>query len=311
LVRGPSGALALVGLVALVGLAAHTAAGCSSDPVTAPRFNTATSTDDAGNGVFPGSDGGPALPRDGAAPPGDGGGTTPPVSTGPSKPNCKYQAHKTGLTPLQQAGGLSFNVYAPASYDPNVGHTVVVIMHGQDSNGVPELTSLWQPIADDPTQSVILVAPKGSRPATNSDPTVANWATADLNEVLAIMALVDDCYDVFPKKHILWGFSEGTFYGYLLGIGASESFSGLAMGGANTSFARQNNFPPSSAAWKIPVSDVHGTADPNPISATYQDRDDFLAAGHVFTLHEHPGGHSITAAQVRTQYDDLRASSAP
>jgi predicted esterase len=305
LVRGAAGLLGLLGLVAGV------AAGCSSEPVTAPRFNTATSTDDAGSSG-PASDGGTTLPRDGAAPSGDGGGTTPPVSTGPSKPNCKYQAHKTGLTPLQQTGGLSFNVYAPASYDPNVGHTVVVLMHGQDSNGVSELTALWQPIADDPKQSVILVAPKGSRPPTpGGDPAGANWATADLNEVLAIMALVDDCYNVFPKKHILWGFSEGTFYGYLLGIGASESFSGLAMGGANTSFARQNNYPPSSAAWKIPVSDVHGTADPNPISLTYQDRDDFVAAGHVFTLHEHPGGHSITAAQVRMQYDDLSASSAP
>jgi len=156
-------------------------------------------------------------------------GTTPDGATGPAngpdKPNCKYQAHKTGLTQLQQAGGLSFNVYAPPSYDPKVGHTVVVIMHGQDSNGVPELTALWQPIADTAGENLVLVAPKGSRAATNGDATAGNWATADLNHVTEIMALVDDCYDVFPKKHILWGFSEGCFYGYLLGIGAADSFS--------------------------------------------------------------------------------------
>ena len=145
----------------------------------------------------------------------------------------------------------------------------------------------------------------------NADPTVGNWASADLNKVLDIMTDVDDCYDVFPKKHILWGFSAGTFYGYLLGTGAAESFSGLAMSGANTSFARQNGVQPSSAAWKIPVSHVHGAADFNAISLTYQDRTDFQAAGHVFTLHEHSGGHSITPAQVRLQYDDLKASSAP
>jgi len=51
--------------------------------------------------------------------------------------------------------------------------------------------------------------------------------------------------------------------------------------------------------------------DQNPISLTYQDRTDFQAAGHVFTLHEHTGGHSITPVQVRSQYDDLSASSSP
>lgn len=75
--------------------------------------------------------------------------------------------------------------------------------------------------------------------------------------------------------------------------------------------ARQNGFAPSSAAWKIPVSHVYGTADFNPIAQTYQDRTDFQAAGHVFTLHEHPGGHSVTPAQVRQQYDDLKGSVAP
>ena len=202
-------------------------------------------------------------------------------------------------------------MYAPASYDKQVGHTVVVIMHGQDSNGVPELNALWKPIADTAGETLVLVAPKGSRASTNGDATVGNWATADLNEVQTIMGLVDDCYDVFPKKHILWGFSEGAFYGYLLGIGAADSFSGLAMGGANTSFARQNGYPPSAATWKIPVSDVHGDMDMNAISLTLQDRTDFQAAGHVFTLHEHPGGHSITAAQVHAQYDDLIGSTSP
>jgi predicted esterase len=156
----------------------------------------------------------------------------------------------------------------------------------------------------------VLIAPKGSRAPTNGG-NGGNWATADLNLVQDIMTDVDDCYNVFTKKHLLWGFSAGCFYGYLLGIGAAEQFSGLAMGAANTSFARQNGYPPSKAGWKIPVSHVHGVTDFNPIATTRQDKTDFEAAGHVFTLHEHPGGHSITAAQVRTQYDDLKASVSP
>lgn len=296
-------------MVALATLLASVMLGCSSDESSLTSRGSSSGVDSGpgapdggggGDGSSPTTDGGPGPTTDGGS-----------SSTGSSKPNCKYTAHKTGMSSLQQAGGLSFTVYAPASYDPQVGHTVVVLMHGQDSNGVPELTALWKPIADDPAQHLVLVAPKGSRPATNADPNGGNWATADLDKVLAIMTEVDDCYDVFPKKHILWGFSEGGFYGYLLGIGAADRFSGLAMGGANTSFARQNGYQPSSATWKIPVSDVHGTMDFNAISLTYQDKADFLAAGHVFTLHEHAGGHTISPAQVRSQYDDLSASSSP
>ena len=280
-------------------------AGCSSEDAAGGPSSPATT--DGGGGADGETPDGSASTDSGPGPTTDSG--TPP--TGPNKPNCKYQAHKTGLSSLQQAGGLSFSVYAPASYDPQVGHTVVVLMHGQDSNGVPELNALWKPIADAAKENLVLVAPKGSRPSTTGNASVGNWATADLNNVLDIMTDVDDCYNVFPKKHILWGFSAGCFYGYLLGIGAADRFSGLAMGGANTSFARQNGQPPSSATWKIPVSHVHGTMDQNPISLTYQDRTDFQAAGHVFTLHEHTGGHSITPVQVRSQYDDLSASSSP
>jgi predicted esterase len=278
---------------------------CSSDS-SGILARTSTASGDGG-GPGGGVDASSSPATDSGAPPaGDGGAA---ISNGPDKPNCKYQAHKTGLTSLQQAGGLAFTVYAPSTYDPKIGHAVVVIMHGQDSNGVPELQALWQPIADQ--EGLVLVAPRGSRPSTTNDPTVGNWATADLNHVLEIMTDVDDCYDVLTKKHILWGFSEGCFYGYLLGVGAAARFSGLAMGGANMSFARSNGYAPADASWAIPVSHVHGTQDPNPISITYQDRTDFQAAGHVFTLHEHPGGHTISADQVRAQYDDLKAATSP
>jgi poly(3-hydroxybutyrate) depolymerase len=228
-----------------------------------------------------------------------------------NKSSCKYQAHKTGLSAFQQAGGLAFHVYAPSSYDPNVAHTVVVVMHGQDSDGTAELTALWQPIAD--SAQLVLVAPKGSRPATNpaTYPNGANWATADLNHVQDLVGEIDDCYDVNLKKHILWGFSEGGFYGYLLGIGAANQFSGLAMGGSDTSFARSNGFAPASAPWKIPVSHVQGTTDPNGTAQPMQDKTDFEAAGHVFTLYLPVQGHTITAAQVLAQYNDLKASSSP
>ena len=72
-----------------------------------------------------------------------------------------------------------------------------------------------------------------------------------------------------------------------------------------------NGYAPATAKWKIPVSHVHGTQDFNPISLTHQDRTDFQKAGHVFTLHEHAGGHTITPAQVRLQYNDLAGAVSP
>jgi poly(3-hydroxybutyrate) depolymerase len=261
-------------------------------------------SDGDGGGVNNGSDGGGTTGSDAGGGNGSDGGTT---MTGP----CKYMANKTGLNAFQQAGGLAFHVYAPSSYDANVAHTVVVIMHGQDSDGTAELTALWQPIAD--ANQLVLLAPKGSRPSTDPTnyPNGANWAVADLNNIQDLITDIDACYNVEPKKHILWGFSEGCFYGYLLGIGASTQFSGLAMGGANTSFARQNGYDPSMIGWKIPVSHVQGTMDPNGTAQSIQDQKDFQAAGSVFTLYQPVQGHTITPAQVQQQYDDLKSSSSP
>ena len=285
--------------------------GCSSSSSSDSNLDGGGGQGDAGTlgDASPRNDAG--SPRDGGpiGNPSDGGSST--GGNGSSKPSCKYTAHKTGLNAFQQAGGLAFHVYAPASYDPNVGHRVVVIMHGQDSDGTPELTSLWQPIADD--QQLVLVAPKGSSPATDpaTYPNGANWAVSDLNHVQDLVSEIDDCYDVDVKRHILWGFSEGTFYGYLLGIGAATQFSGLAMGGANTSFARENGYPPSAETWKIPVSHVQGTTDPNGSAQTLQDQTDFRAAGSIFTLYQPNQGHTITQAQVLAQYNDLKSSASP
>jgi predicted esterase len=279
---------------------------CSEDasPSGPPRGGSSASSSGSGS-----SSGETASGPDGGGTSSSGGSSGSPSSGPTGACTIQGQAHKTGLSSLTHANGLKYSVYASASYDKNVGHAVVVLMHGQDSDGVPELNALWKPIAD--SEQLVLVAPRGSRPSTTGNANVGNWATADLELVLEVMTDVDACYNVLTKKHVLWGFSAGTFYGYLLGIAAADRFSGLAMGGANTSFARQNDYPPSKATWKIPVSHVHGKTDFNAISLTRQDKTDFEAAGHVFTLHEHDGGHTISPAQVKMQWDDLSASTSP
>jgi poly(3-hydroxybutyrate) depolymerase len=274
----------------------------SSSPDTSIDDADDSAASDAGSAV---NDGGSTTgPNDAGTTTKDGGGTTP-------KGACKYTANATGLQSGQQAGGLAFHTYAPTTYDASVAHTVVVIMHGQDSDGTSELTSLWQPIAD--ANQLVLLAPKGSQPSTDPTdyPNGANWSVNDLNNVQDLVSDIDDCYNVDAHKHILWGFSEGCFYGYLLGIGAATQFSGLAMGGANASFARENGYPPSAETWHIPVSHVIGTSDPNGTAQSEQDKADFIAAGSVFTLYEPNQGHTITEAQVLQQFMDLKNSSSP
>ena len=300
-----------LGIVALVSLSSFCVACSTNDPQSLGGDGTGADGGGAGaDGASPadasgGTDGGGGGSDGAKVGDGAGGGVDA------NKSACKYQPHKTGLSAFQQAGGLAFHVYAPASYDAKVPHSVVVLMHGQDSDGTGELAALWQSIAD--TSSLVLVAPKGSRPATDpaTYPNGANWATSDLPHVVDLVADIDACYTVDPKKHILWGFSEGCFYGYLLGIGSAKTFSGLAMGGANTSFARQDGYAPADASWKIPVSHVQGTTDPNGMIQVLQDKADFEAAGHVFTLYQPVQGHTITQAQVLAQYNDLKASSSP
>lgn len=300
-------ALGIAGpLVAIAGIFACSASDPASTPGDGAGGADAGGADAVGQADAPSGPDGAEGGTD-ARPPGDGGGG----GVDANKSACKYQAHATGLSAFQQTGGLAFHVYAASTYDPNVAHTVVVLLHGQDSDGTAELAALWQPIAD--ANPLVLVAPKGSRPATDpaTYPNGANWATADLTHVVDLVAELDDCYTVDPKRHILWGFSEGGFYGYLLGIGSAKTFSGLAMGGSNTSFARQNGYAPADASWKIPVSHVQGTTDPNGMTQPLQDKADFEAAGHVFTLYQPVQGHTITPEQVLAQYNDLKASSSP
>ncbi len=306
-VRRAPRVLGLVGAILLTGLNV-TGTACSSNDDAHPPASSEDGGDAAGQSdASSNGDGGTADASSG----GDASSGDASSGIDASKPACKYQAHATGLLAFQQTGGLAFHVYAPSSYDRNVAHTVVVIMHGQDSDGTGELAALWQSIAD--TAHLVLLAPKGSRAATNpmTYPNGANWSVNDLNHVQDLVGEIDACYTVDPKKHILWGFSEGGFYGYLLGIGAANQFSGLAMGGSNTSFARQNGYAPATAPWKIPVSHVQGTTDPNGTAQSIQDKADFEAAGHVFTLYTPVQGHTITPAQVLAQYNDLKGSSSP
>jgi predicted esterase len=223
--------------------------------------------------------------------------------TGPDKPNCKYTAHKTGQESL--TGALPFTTYAPANYDRNKGHTVVVILHGYGGDGVGELNAFWKAIAD--REELVLVAPKAVTVVQGA----TAWRQADEPKVLSVMDDVDNCYNVNPKKHLLWGFSMGGNYGYLYGLNNAKRFMGLAMGGALSYLGQLSPPGPGQVAWKIPFSHVHGTNDMTPINGVRMEAAGFRQAGHTFNLLEHNDGHRISAEQVEKQWNDLKGSSSP
>jgi hypothetical protein len=132
---------------------------CSEEPSSGlpPRGSSTSSSGSGSSSGDPGgTDGGGTTSSSG----GSSGGSSGSPTTGPTG-SCTAQAHKTGLTAFTHANGLKYSTYAPSTYDKNVGHTVVVLMHGQDSDGVPELNALWKPIAD--SDDLVLVAPRGRR----------------------------------------------------------------------------------------------------------------------------------------------------
>jgi predicted esterase len=227
-------------------------------------------------------------------------------STGPGASGCAFGAHATGTQLLQKPGGLAFTTYAPANYDKNVGHPMVVIMHGAGLDGSGELRSLWQEIAD--RDQLVLVAPQGS--ATAQGARIWNKGS-DAPQVLATMTELDKCYNIFKRKHFLWGFSDGGYMVYQIGIQSTKRFAGLAPAGCNTANAQNIGLTPASCQWKIPISHSHGQTERSPIEQARRERDQFVALGHVFSLNEHPGGHSIRKEFVDKQWADLKSAVAP
>jgi poly(3-hydroxybutyrate) depolymerase len=222
--------------------------------------------------------------------------------TGPDKPNCKFTAHKTGETALQ--GALQFVTYAPPTYDKTKGHTMVIVMHGSGSDGTGEMRAFWKGLAD--RDELVLVAPHGQ------GQTGGNWGRSDEPKFLSVIDEVDKCYNINPKKHLLWGFSAGGNYGYLFGLSNAQRFMGLAMGGSFSYLGVLGPPGPGQIAWKVPFSHVNGTNDQAAdIRAVRMEQAGFKQAGHFYNLTEHANGHSITAAQVEIQYNDLKGYSSP
>jgi poly(3-hydroxybutyrate) depolymerase len=204
-------------------------------------------------------------------------------------------------------GGGSYVAYVPSSYDKSRLYPLVVALHGAGDTAGNYLSIIWQGNAD--ANGFLAIAPEASAQVGSG----YSWdPSQDPPKVLAAVQDMYDCYAVDLKHVILNGFSAGAILAYIIGLKASEYFSGLAIasGDLGTAEVYAGKLLPS--AWLIPVSNFQGDQDQNfPISIVEKGMQRLVDAGHPFFWHPFSGGHTTTAPFALQMYMDLKPFSAP
>lgn len=222
-----------------------------------------------------------------------------------SKPLCKADAHKKGMT--QRTATNPYLAYVPASYDMNKPTRLVVALHGAGDTAANWLQAIWKGNAD--TRGFIVIVPEASKAYGNG----FTWLGGDDATIAAALADVQTCYSIDAKRVILDGFSAGGTMAYFVGLSQAQLFSGIGVGASTLGSGEYVNggalLP---APWKVPVSHFHGDADANfPIAQALSGINQLKAAGHTTYWHPFTGGHTTSASDALARYDDLAASTAP
>jgi poly(3-hydroxybutyrate) depolymerase len=222
-----------------------------------------------------------------------------------SKPLCKADAHKKGLT--QRTATNPYLAYVPASYDMNKPTPLVVALHGAGDTASNWLQAIWKGNAD--TRGFIVIVPEASKAYGNG----FTWLGGDDDTIAAALADVQTCYSIDAKRVILDGFSAGGTMAYFVGLSRAQLFSGIGVAASTLGsgeYVNGGSLLP--APWKVPVSHFHGDADANfPIAQALAGINQLKAAGHTTYWHPFTGGHTTSASDALARYDDLKGSTAP
>ena len=222
-----------------------------------------------------------------------------------SKPLCKVDAHKKGLT--QRTATNAYLAYVPASYDMNKPTPMVVALHGAGDTASNYLQAFWKGNAD--TRGFVVIVPEASQAYSGG----FTWLGSDDDTIAAALADVQTCYSIDAKRVILDGFSAGGTMAYFVGLSRAQLFSGVGVASSTLGSGEYINggslLP---APWKVPVSHFHGDSDPNfPIAQALAGINTLKAAGHTTYWHPFTGGHTTSAPDALARFDDLKTSTAP
>lgn len=175
-----------------------------------------------------------------------------------------FPGHQTRTAP----GGVPYDLYIPAAYDPSRPLPLVSLFHGQGDTG-PNMVAFWQATAEANGFIVIATTSTGSMGGWSGGPDVDRYSAA-LDDAMA-------AYNVERARLYLWGFSAGAHLVHGIALDNSELFAAYAINaGVLDAFAGAG--APAAAPRHIPVSITIGTSDPL-YSYTMTDRSRFLAAG--------------------------------
>lgn len=222
-----------------------------------------------------------------------------------SKPLCKIDAHKKGLT--QRTAMNAYLAYVPASYDMNKPTSLVVALHGAGDTASNYLQAIWKNNAD--TRGFVVIVPEASQAYSGG----FTWLGGDDATIAAALADVQTCYSIDGKRVLLDGFSAGGTMAYFVGLSRAQLFAGIGVAASTLGsgeYVNGGSLLP--APWKVPVSHFHGDSDPNfPIAQALAGINKLKAAGHTTYWHPFTGGHTTSAPDALARYDDLKSSTAP
>lgn len=199
---------------------------------------------------------------------------------------------QAGLPSVQ----ISYDVYVPATYDPQ---TPIPLVVAANMGLVP-----WQALADAETIAVIDFRDHDQNGGFNFN--------YDVLGLQAILQDVQGAFNVDTKRIYYHGFSAGAHFGYVVVLANANTFAGLGINAGSLNIAIAQGVFPGMVQRTIPVVIQHGIQDTVvPVQAGRDDRVRLMNAGHAVELNEFAGGHTVRTADAQQVWTFLQGFRAP
>lgn len=206
----------------------------------------------------------------------------------------------------RMAGGFRYVAYAPASYVPDRGMPLLLLMHGcyMDPSGWFSGASglATAPVADmlADKYGFLVAAPEAS------DPTHCWTPEVDRKRVDAVFDDAQAAFNVCRERIYMGGASSGGGMTYYYGLLNSDRLAALGTWAGVGFQVSLDMGLPDSAKRKVPVAIQVGTADDQAYPEAKKARDELGKRGFPITFKELPGvGHIPSGEQAKTIFSDM------